>query len=167
MTFDNTRKMFAYKNRLVIYYTQNGFMYNKILRVQAFVYQNNVLTAFDSIEAINQHRMSTIVPDNYISVSPMLTKIHLRFRHNITGRITHLFRSLNYEAMESTVIELRDYDRYQETTRNVKMDNRAQYYLGDWFLLIRNDTSQYQPSNGSASNNMSNSNNSTSRTFYF
>jgi len=44
-------------------------------------------------------------PKHYLlKVSQKLTKIHLKYTHPISQKIKHLFKSINYDTLESTTL---------------------------------------------------------------
>jgi tRNA U34 5-methylaminomethyl-2-thiouridine-forming methyltransferase MnmC len=79
-------------------------------------------------------------------ISPQLTKIHYQFYSGSTLNI--VFKEVDFEDSDITDITFQSQAQFLITTSKINAFTKANYFLGDNFVAIRNDSSVSTPNTG-------------------
>jgi hypothetical protein len=139
-------KLKNYNNQLIAYgynATSTSATYSIVQTIYIAVYSQSKYSLIQSLQ-IN----STGSPFNYITlqISPLMTK--LQYQYYSSSTLTIVFKQIDYTNSAVKDITFQSQTQFLTTTNKMQAFTQSNYFLGDSYLLVRNDTSLSTPNSG-------------------
>jgi hypothetical protein len=82
--------------------------------------------------------ISSFIP---VHASQQLTKLHYEYNSLVNGSKVIVFKNVDYSVNLVSSIELKSMDHYLETTQYMTAFTSQNYFLDEYYMVVRNDSS--------------------------